>query len=492
MDWREDYKRKLCSPQDAAALVKSGDLVHTGILPMPRLIADAIVARRDDFEHLDISMCEPEYDPGFLDSANSDKFSVTVEIHIGTVAIEAHDEKRIGYSPVLFSTWFKPAIDQHPNARSPDIFLCTVSPPDHNGYCSFGADLWNKPTFCKLSRTVLAEVDERFIRTYGDNYIHVSEIDAFVENTPPPMYDEEMNEIISAIQDPARRQELTDIASKLEFERRRDFIPQLASLDLSQMRQWAAFYAGLSDPGPAAKRIAEYVSELVPDGATIQIGAGTPSTLLPTLGTFDGKHDLGIHSEMGAPGIIDLIDKGIVTGRYTNTHPGVARLSALTATNISEQKWAEYNPKVELLESQDVVSIREVSLIDNMCTINNALSVDLFGQVNSETVFGGRLVAGTGGQTELHIGATQSKGGRGIILLRSTALGGSVSRIVPQLEEGAIVTIPRTFADMVVTEYGVAQLMGKSNRQRAEELISIAHPDYRAELRREAQRLLYP
>ena len=231
---------------------------------------------------------------------------------------------------------------------------------------------------------------------------------------------------------------------------------------------------------------------MVPDGATIQIGAGTPSTLLPTLGTFDEKYDLGIHSEMAAPGLIDLIEKGIVNGRYSNTHPGVARLSALTATNIREQKWAEYNPKIELLESQDVVNIGELSQIDKMFTINNALSVDLGGQINSETVFGGRLVAGTGGQTELHIGATQSKGGRGIILLRSTALGGSVSRIVPQFEEGAIVTIPRTFADIVITEYGVAQLMGKSNRQRAEELISIAHPDYRAELRREAQRLLYP
>ena len=252
MDWREDYKRKLCSPQDAAAMVKSGDLVHTGLIPMPRLIADAIVARRDEFEHLYVTMVGPEYDPGFLNSANSDKFSVTVELHIGigTLAIDAMDERRIDYSPVLFSTWFKPAIDQHLNARSPDIFLCTVSPPDQNGYCSFGADLWNKRTFAKLSRTVLAEVDERFIRTYGDNYIHVSEIDAFVENTPQPMYDEELNEIISAIPDADRRQELTEIASKLEFERRRDFIPQVADLDLAQMRMWAAFYAGVSDPGP--------------------------------------------------------------------------------------------------------------------------------------------------------------------------------------------------------------------------------------------------
>ena len=492
MDWREDYKRKLGSAEDAARLVRPGDLVHTGVLPMPRRIADAIVGRREELGHLDVTMVEPEYDPGFLDNAFSDKFSVTVEIHIGTVAVDAMDEKRVDYSPVLFSTWFKPATDPRPNYRAPDVFLCTVSPPDENGYCSFGADLWNKRTFAGLSRTVLAEVDERFIRTYGDNHIHVSEIDAFVENTPPPMLDEELDGIIASIGEAERRETLREIASGLEFDRRRDFIPQLAGLELSQMKQWAAFYAGLSDPGPVPRRMAEYVSEMVPDGATIQIGAGTPSTLLPSLGTFDEKHDLGIHSEMGAPGMIDLIEKGIVTGKYTNTHPGVARLSALTATNISEQKWAEYNPKLDLLESHDVVNIAAISQIDNMCTINNALSVDLYGQVNSETVFGGRLVAGTGGQTELHIGATQSKGGRGIILLRSTALEGSVSRIVPQLEEGAIVTIPRTFADIVITEYGVAQLMGKSNRQRAEELISIAHPDFRGELRRAAERMMWP
>ena len=149
--------------------------------------------------------------------------------------------------------------------------------------------------------------------------------------------------------------------------------------------------------------------------------------------------------------------------------------SALTATNIREQKWAEYNPKLELLESKDVVNIREVSQIDKMFTINNALSVDLGGQTNSETVFGGRLVAGSGGQTDLHIGGDSVEGGRGIILLRSTALGGSVSRSFHSSRRGAIVTIPRTFADIVITEYGVAQLMGKSNRQRAEELISIAH-----------------
>lgn len=490
--WQEEYKRKLGSPEDAARLVQSGDRVHTGLLPMPRLIADAIAARREELENLQITMVEPEYDPGFLNPGWEEKAPVTVEIHIGALAVDALDERRIDYSPVLFSTWFKPYQDTNRGLTPPDVFICTVSPPDKNGYCSFGADLWNKKTFASLSRTVLAEVDANFIRTYGQNYIHVSEIDAFVENTPITMTDEEVEQIVNGIEDSDRMEELRKIAFGMEVEQRREHVPQLATLESSQMRQWATFYAGLSDPGPDMRRMAEFVSELVPDGATIQIGAGTPSTLLPTLGTFDDKHDLGIHSEMAAPGLIDLVAKGIVTGSHTNTHPGRARLSALTASNIREQKWAHNNPLVELHESQHVVNIESVAAIDNMITMNNALSIDLSGQINAETVFGGRLVAGTGGQTELHMGAVLSKGGRGITLLRSTALGGSVSRIVPKHEEGAVVTVPRTFADTVVTEYGVAQLLGKSIRERAEELIAIAHPDFRADLRKEAQKLLYP
>ncbi|MFQ5873391.1 MAG: acetyl-CoA hydrolase/transferase C-terminal domain-containing protein, partial [Dehalococcoidia bacterium] len=405
MDWQEEYKRKLVSPEDAAGLVKSGDRVHTGILPMPRLIADAIAARREELEHLQIVMVEPEYDPGFLQPGWENDFPVTVEIHIGTVAVDALDEKRIDYSPVLFSTWFKPYRRPQTDVKPVDVYICTVSPPDENGFCSFGADLWNKKTFARLSEVVLAEVDENYIRTYGENHIHVSEIDAFVENTPTLMTDEEIEQIVNEIQNLERREVLRKIAFSLEVERRREFIPQLATLELSQMRQWAAFYAGLSDPGPDVKRMAEYVSELVPDGATIQIGAGTPSTLLPTLGTFDDKHDLGIHSEMAAPGLIDLMEKGIVTGRCTTTHPGKARLSALTASNVREQKWAHNNPLVERYESQLVVNIENVAAIDNMVTMNNAFSIDFSGQINAETVFGGRLVAGTGGQPELHMGA---------------------------------------------------------------------------------------
>ncbi|MEE9199261.1 MAG: acetyl-CoA hydrolase/transferase C-terminal domain-containing protein [Dehalococcoidia bacterium] len=408
MDWTEEYKRKLVSAEEAVKLVKSGDRVHTGIYPIPRVLPYALAARRDELQNVQIVMVEPTYDPGWLQPGWEDAFPVTVEIHLGSVAVNAMDERRIDYSPVLFNTWFKPLQERRADAKPIDVNMCVVSPPDRNGFCSFGAHLWNKKTFASLSNMVLAEVDETFVRTYGTNYIHVSEIDRFVEHTPPMMSDAEAEGLINGLEDQQRREELRGIASRIEVERRREFLPQLAELSLSQMRQWAAFYAGLSDPGPDVKRMAEYVSELVPDGATIQVGMGTPSTLLPTLGTFDDKQDLGIHSEMAAPGLIKLVEKGIATGKHITTHPGKAVLSALTASTIQEVGWAADNPLVELHESHEVVSIQSIAAIDNMVTINNALSVDFSGQINSETIFGGRLVAGTGGQTELHMGAGPS------------------------------------------------------------------------------------
>ncbi len=148
------------------------------------------------------------------------------------------------------------------------------------------------------------------------------------------------------------------------------------------------------------------------------------------------------------------------------------------------------NPAFEVYDPEYLLDLRTVAQNDNFYAMNSALSVDLIGQINSESVFGSRLINGTGGQPETHIGAILSRGGRGITLLPSTALEGAVSRIVAQHEAGSIVTIPRFFADTVVTEHGIARLMGKNHRQRAQELIAVAHPDFRAELKREAERLL--
>ncbi|MCH8086264.1 MAG: hypothetical protein IIC81_00275, partial [Chloroflexi bacterium] len=352
--------------------------------------------------------------------------------------------------------------------------------------------LWNKRVLARLAKIVLVEVDQTAIRTYGTNYIHISEIDRFVENPPKRMTDQEMDEIIDGMPDEAGRSELRAVARRIEPERRYDFLPQLALMDGPTIRGWAQVYGYQAEPEPAVKTIGEYVAELIPDGSTLQVGGGTPSTLLPGLGVFDDKHDLGIHSEMSARGLIKLVEKGVATGRRKNFHPGKAVLSALTASTMEEIRYAHNNPLIELYDSSYVVNISNVAANDNMVSINSALSIDLTGQITSETVFGGRLIAGTGGQPELHMGAVSSRGGRGITCLRSTAVGGVVSRIVAQHDAGAAITVTRGFADYVVTEYGVASLLGKTFRQRAEELISVAHPDFRAELRQEARKLFYP
>ena len=214
--------------------------------------------------------------------------------------------------------------------------------------------------------------------------------------------------------------------------------------------------------------------------------------MLASMGVFDDKRDLGWHSELTAPGIISLIQRGIMTGARKNYHPNKAIFAALTGAKPSEIRWAHNNPLIELYDADYVANVVTVARNDNMIAINNAVSIDFSGQINAESVMGPRQISGTGGQLDFQMGAVLSKGGRGLTLLRSTALGGAVSRIVPQLEEGLIVTVPRTFADTVVTEYGVAQLLGKSIRERARELIAVAHPDFRADLQKAADKLLYP
>ncbi|MEE9198497.1 MAG: acetyl-CoA hydrolase/transferase C-terminal domain-containing protein, partial [Dehalococcoidia bacterium] len=270
-----------------------------------------------------------------------------------------------------------------------------------------------------------------------------------------------------------------------------EVLPGLCKLEVSRIRQYARM-SGLAEPSEDARRIAGHLAELIRDGDTIQIGIGTPSGYMPRLGVFDGRRDLGWHSEMGARGVIKLMEAGVINGSRKTLNRGVAVFTGLMGCAPEEIAYAADNPLIEQRDSDYVVDIRTVAAHDNMVAINNAISIDLTGQINVETVFGARLWNGTGGQPELHMGAVLSDGGRAITLLRSTALGGTVSRIVSQHEEGSIVTIPRTFADIIVTEYGVAKLLGKSLRERARELTAIAHPDFRADLKKAAQKLYYP
>ncbi|MFQ5874554.1 MAG: acetyl-CoA hydrolase/transferase family protein, partial [Dehalococcoidia bacterium] len=313
----------------------------------------------------------------------------------------------------------------------------------------------------------------------------------FVEHTPTLMSDEEVGRLLQSVSDADSRAELEKLLPLMEPQERSDYLPRLAGLKVHQIRQFG-INQGWLEPPEEVIRIAQCVAELVRDGDTLQIGMGTPGQLLAVLGAFDDKRDLGWHSEMGAPGIISLIKRGVITGARKTFHTGKAIFTALSGARPSELKFAHNNPMIEQLDAEYVANVRHIAANDNMVSLNNAVSVDLSGQINAETVFGHRLVSGTGGQLDFQMGAVLSKGGRAITLLRSTAMGGAVSRVVSQMEEGAVVTVPRTFADTVVTEYGVARLLGKSIRERARELINVAHPDFRSDLKKAAQRLFYP
>ena len=490
MGWKEHYKRDMVSVDEAVSMISPGDNVAISLDPKPTLLMDALVAHHEQLDDLRIFDVAPHYDPGWLHPDFEGSFRYSPSMFLGSVARPAYYEHRIDFAPVIFTTDIQPYREPNRGPRL-DVTLVSCSPPDDQGYCSFGKALWNKRSFAKHARIVLAQVDDTLIRTYGDNYIHVSEIDRFVEHTHPELSIEESEEMVSNVEDPLLRAELEQLLPLLSGSARYEYLPNLLGGTVKQVQEFARLLAHAEQPSEEDRKIAQYVAELVRDGDTIQIGVGSPSAYLPGLGTFDDKRDLGWHSEMTAPGILTLIEKGVITSERKNVNPGVAVFTALTGSDPKEVPFAHNNPLIELRDAEYVVSINTVSSHDNYIAMNNAISIDFSGQINSETI-GGRQWNGTGGQPELHMGAVISKGGRAITLLRSTAARGTVSRIVPQHPEGEAVTVPRTFADTIVTEYGVAQLLGKSIRERARELIAVAHPNFRADLQKAAERLYYP
>jgi 4-hydroxybutyrate CoA-transferase len=325
--------------------------------------------------------------------------------------------------------------------------MVELSPPDEHGYCSFGASLWTKKTEVRRAKIALAEVNKNLIRTYGDNFIHVSEIDYFVEHTPS-----------------GKTPGGTDLLGRKSVE-----------------------------AGEAEKKIAQYVSELVRDGDTLQVGVGSTSEWCCTLGTFEGKKDLGWHSETTPRGIIPLIRNGTINGSRKNFKTNIAVATACGGGSKEDMDFVTMNPCFELYSAEWVLDVRNIAKNDNMVAINSAVSVDFAGQIAAESI-GPRVISGAGGQTSFAIGSFLSKGGRSITVLTSTAGSGDkrLSRITPLLVEGTIVTVPRTISDYVVTEYGIAHIKGMTQRQRALALIEIAHPDFRAALKKEAEKLYWP
>lgn len=324
-------------------------------------------------------------------------------------------------------------------------FSFIFRPPNEHGYCSFGASLWGKKKAVRAAKLVLAEVSPDLIRTYGDNYIHVSEIDYFVLHIPT-----------------GRAPGTTDILGRRT-----------------------------SGPGKIEKAIAEYAASFVKDGDTIEIGVGGAAEWILQMNFLDNKHDLGVHSENLPRGMASLVMKGVITGKFKTVNPGKVVSTACGGGTKEEMDFIYMNPIFELYGSDYVLDPRVIGSHDNMIAINAALAVDLTGQIAAESI-GPTMVSGTGGQLAFAIGANLSKSGRNITVLPSTARAGNLSRIVPQLEPGSIVSVPRNLADMVITEHRVARLRGKTQRQRAVELISIADPDFRADLEKWAKKLFWP
>jgi 4-hydroxybutyrate CoA-transferase len=466
------------------AEVKAGDLVAIPIAG-PRTLQAALYRHCQAAGPIELRLAAPLTDPGWL-VPGSDLFDLEFELFISDFGRTATDENRATYLPNLFSLNFKGQEDR-PEFRQTDVFLTSVTPPDDDGYVQFGAHNWNKRIYVRHSKKTIAEVDPGLRPVHGDNKVHVSEITRFVDVAPVVITQELVDAWLRRVEDESLKAEYQSIVDDLQGDLEKLIVigPAMTRQPPIQVRRTL----GLAEPPEAAKAIAGYVSEVLPDGATIQIGVGEPGTYLARCGAFDNKHDLGLHTEMVAPGIVQLVEAGVINGKRKAIHQGKAVAVAWSGSDAEGLRMVTNNPKFECYDCDYLLDVRTLAQNDNFHSINNALSIDLIGQINSESVFGSRLINGTGGQPETHIGAILSRGGRAITLLPSTALEGAVSRVVAQHEAGSVVTVPRYFADTVITEHGVARLWGKNHRQRAAELTAVAHPDFRADLTVEAKRL---
>ena len=430
MTWTEQYKQKVVSPEAAVKAVKSGDRIFlTGNCSVPSQILGALVDRAKELKDVEINQA--------LTVGSADYVSPEMEGHlrVNTMFIshntrQAVQEGRADFTPVLLSEFpllFKDKI------LPLNVAFVHLSPPDPHGYCSFGVEVGLSKSAAESAEIIIAEVNDQMPRTLGDSFIHVSAIDYIV----PVDYD----------------------------------LPELPM--------------GEGKPSEKVEKIAGYIAELIPDEATMQMGIGAiPDAVLKHL--FD-KKDLGIHTELFSDGVIDLVEAGVLTNAKKTIHPGKIIAGFILGTKRLYE-WVHNNPLIEFLRTEYVNDPFVVSQNHRMVAINSAIEVDLTGQICADSI-GTKLYSGVGGQLDFIYGASRSKGGVPIIALPSTAK--DFSRIVPTLKEGAGVITTRNHVHFVVTEYGIADLYGKTIRERAQALINISHPEFRDQLTKQAKELHY-
>ena len=421
MSWIDQYRSKLMNASEAVSCVKSNMriYIHPGCAE-PEALVEALMARAPHIKNVEVvhlltmgtsPYCAPEMAQSFRHNA----------LFVGGNVRQAVNEGRADYTPILLSE--VEALFE--TGEMPiDVAFIQVSPPDPHGYCSFGVGVDITLTAAKYAQRVIAQVNAQMPRTYGDSFIHVSQLDSIVEVSQPLC------------------------ESKIQG----------------------------SDP--ISDRIGVHCASLIEDGSVLQLGIGAiPNAILPNL--MD-RRDLGVHSELISDNAIPLIEAGVINGERKNFKPRKIILSFVLGTKqlfdfIDENPVFEFRPSAYTNDPWRVAQNR------NMIAINSALEVDLTGQVCAESI-GPKFYSGFGGQLDFIRGAARSKGGKPVIALPSTAKDETISRIVPRLAHGAGVLTGRADVHYVVTEYGVAYLHGKTIRQRAEALIQIAHPKFRNEL----------
>ncbi len=437
--WRDRCGTKLVSLETAIGHIRSGDVVAVApYTTTPFTLCNGLAERGRQgeitavrIEHLAslVSWTDPDLTAAFRLRDNYATPANRAACHAGAM----------DYLPIgLWRSHEAPA----GISAEPDFFLVPVSPPDENGYCSFGSGVWLSPTMVRGAKTVIAEVQDGFIRTGGENYVHVDQIDFFVEGKEPTR--------------------AAPTAAPTEEE-----VAQVEAICTT------------------------VAVELINDGDTLQMGVGTVSA---SLGNFlDFRNDLGIQTELITGGIAELVKTGVVTGRRKSLHPNKVVGSAIVALPPEELHEFDGNPVFELYDFGYTDDLRRLIQQDNFVTVNNALVVDLTGQVSAEA-FDHRMYTGVGGQTVFMLAGAYSPGGKSVSVVPSSSIpsttGQRVSRIVATLAPGTPVTVPRTYVDYVVTEFGAAELRGKTLVERAHALCDIAHPDFRDELRSRARELL--
>lgn len=433
-NWLADYQSKLTTAEKAVKMIPAHSRVG-----MPDGAGEPLAliqAACDNYEDLtDVTFFQASstnglnmYEPGMEGHIRYETFIGSPGMKAGYW--DAFFNGRADYVPTYFSTVER---DMENDDYPIDVALLSLSRPDRHGWCSFGLSVDYQRTIANKAKLVIAQVNDKMPRTLGECFIHVSELDAIVEISE-------------------------DIA-----------------------------VSPMPPIGPVERKIGQTIADMVPDGATIQAGIGKlPNALMEAL--MD-KKDLGVHSELFTTSMMNLAEAGVLTGRRKTLHPNASVVTFAQGT-AELYDWIDDNPAVQFFPVAYVNNPYVIAKNDNLISVNSCVEVDIYGQVAAESI-GIKQLSGAGGQVDFVRGASMSHGGKSILAMTSTAGHGTISRIKLFLDRGTPVTTPRDEVQYIVTEYGVANLRGRSLADRAKQLIQIAHPDFRDQLRAEYREVFH-